>query len=622
MSDRYLNILLIEDNLGDAVLFREALNDLKAHYDLKHVLLLADAKKELKENIYDVILLDLSLPDGKGIENIKSVNEWSSKTPVVVLTGLNDQEVATEALRKGAQDYLIKGEADGGLFWKSMCYAVERKTIEEKLQLAKEKAEGATKAKSEFLAHMSHEIRSPLNIILGAAEALSRTSLTSEQEQYINMFKTSSDVLLSIINDILDLSRLEADKMEAEKVKFELVSLIDDLKNFYSISAEKKGIQLVFSVSKNIPRQVVGDPLRLRQVLFNLIGNAIKFTEKGSITLSVREEKGKYLFVVKDTGLGIPADKTELIFESFTQSKNSISRNYGGSGLGLAICKKLTALMGGEIWVESVEGKGSSFCFTITCFTEKNKNEKEEGREEPELLNGTKEDLELLIVDDSSDSRMLVKAFLKNENITVCEADSGEKALEVLNRKKFDLILMDMNMGEMDGCACLEKMREMGPGSLGYQIPIVAFTANAEDVIKERCKDVSFSSILHKPTSQVELLKCIANFRKEKSCKNEDKVKKESVFIEEGLKEIVPQYLHKKKKDIDVMGSLLEQEEWVKVQRLGHNMAGTGSSYGFVKISKIGFRIEEAAKNKNKRELQDEINGLSSYLSSIKVVYQ
>ncbi|MFC1585926.1 response regulator [Fibrobacterota bacterium] len=634
-----LRILLVEDNPGDMVLLRETLREMTgAHYELTHAERLGEAEKQLRESAFDVVLLDLNLPDGKGLGNISRISTAAGGVPIIVLTGLNDEMVAVEAVRQGAQDYLVKGNFAPDLFWRAMHYAVERKSIEEKLQQAKTQAEAATKAKSEFLAHISHEIRTPLNIILGAADLLSETSLDKAQKQYVEIFRTSGDTLLFLINDLLDLSKIEAGKIAMEKIDFSLQGLIEEIQKFMNIAAEKKQNRFSCEISPEVPEYIKGDPQRLRQVIFNLLGNAIKFTQNGKVCLKVQTRDGdapSLLFSIRDTGIGIPKSNLKVIFEAFTQSDSSTSRKFGGTGLGLAICSKLVKLMGGEIWVESKVNSGSTFHFTITFSKagarksvppEKPESQEKDGaldKYQPRLK--LEKPLKILLVDDSKDNRLLIRAILKRENIDLDEAEDGKKAFIKFAENAWDLVLMDMQMPEVDGYTCTRTIRDWEQRKDKTPTPVIALTAYSRKEDREKCLKAGCSEYLRKPIKKDDLIDMIEKFSSgeslERKLEQATPERPVSAKIDPLLKDLIPEYLEKKKAECNEILELTKAGDFERVAYIGHGMVGSGASYGFSDISKLGKEIELAAQKNDDNAIRKKAGELSVYLNDVKVVY-
>ena len=378
--------------------------------------------------------------------------------------------------------------------------------VNNELSHEKQRAEDASRAKSEFLANMSHEVRTPMNGVIGMTDLLLDTELSEEQREYASTVKDSADALLIVINDILDFSKIEAGKLDIEEVAFQPSDMLRETLSPLSVAADQKGLELVIETDPALPRAVLGDPGRIRQVITNLTSNAVKFTKQGEIVVAVRlegrqEDRVVLHFSVKDTGIGIPQEKQQAIFEPFTQADGSTTRSYGGTGLGLSISQQLVSLMGGRLWVESCPGAGATFHFTASLGIPS--EEQEPGPQQAVSLEG----LSVLIVDDNETNRIVLDKVLTRWGMNTTLADGAATAAAIIERCKetgslFDLILLDVCMPVMDGFQLCEHIRRQ-PELIGSTVMMLSSAGRREDAL--RCRELGIAGYLTKPIGHKEL---------------------------------------------------------------------------------------------------------------------
>ena len=675
-----LHILLIEDNAAEAFLLQESLAQVNRPPDVIHADTLDSALRYLKENIIDAILLDLALPDSEGLATLEQANAAADYLPIIVLTGLEDEAVAIEAVRKGAQDYLIKGQTGARQLMQTILRAVERKRLESALarsaqrnlllaeisakvaakteveellltvveaarkltsariscsgagyedgrfrfckvsqaeeipasvfhdacrdeeiyldpanqpvsnrlsdeelrsqarwwgltglpaathglmgarlvdvhgkatgsiivgdkergekfneedevllrQLAfitslalqhiesRKAAEAASIAKSQFLANMSHELRTPMNAILGMTDLALAEELPAKVYDYLQTARDSADVLLNILNEILDLSRIEAGRLELESTTFNLHKTVEQVIKTLRIRAGDKGLALIYSLPSQIPDLLIGDPLRFRQILINLVDNAIKFTHEGKIVVSaeVRKQTPESIlleFSVSDSGIGIRPEDQERIFSPFTQADASTTRNYGGTGLGLTISRKLVELMDGQLRVESPPNQGSTFYFTVSLkIPQLAAIESSETGRSP-YPSARRRALRILLAEDTPTNQKVAQYLLMKRGHIVEIARNGRQALELVAQHEYDVVLMDVQMPVMDGFQATSAIRALADPAKAH-LPIIAMTAHALKEDAARCIAAGMDAYVSKPIQVDEFIELVELF--------------------------------------------------------------------------------------------------------------
>ncbi|WP_438861664.1 ATP-binding protein [Flavobacterium maritimum] len=497
-------------------------------------------------------------------------------------------------------------------------------------------AENAVKAKQQFLSNMSHEIRTPMNAIIGFTKVVLKTDLTAKQKEYLNAIKMSGDALIVLINDILDLAKVDAGKMTFEKTPFKMKSSITAMLHLFETKIQEKNLRLVTEYDSNIPEVLVGDPVRLHQIILNLVSNAVKFTTKGKITVSVdllHEEEDKVIiqFSVTDTGIGISKEKIGKIFENFQQASSGTSRLYGGTGLGLAIVKQLVESQGGSIRVKSIVDEGSIFSFTLSF--QKTNSEAELENEIVELDTEIK-NIKVLVVEDIPLNQLLMKTLLDEFGFARDIAENGKIAIEKLKTNDYDIILMDLQMPEMNGFEATEYIRE----TMNSKIPIIALTADVTTVDLAKCKAVGMNDYIAKPVDErllyskiigilkkPKLEKTSTSLAKNQECKNitEKKIKCiDLVYLNQKTKsnpklmmEMISLYLSQTPPLINTIKQSLEDKNWQLLGAAAHKMIPSFSIMG------IGANFENLAKKIQEfavvQEHTEKINDLVVQLEEI-----
>lgn len=528
-------ILIVDDIIENLLTLEAVLGD----FDVEFVKALSgnEALALCLDNDFALAIIDIQMPEMDGYETVKIMRQIkrTRNLPIIYVSAIYKEEFHVEkGIEVGAVDFIIKPIPPKIIIGKVKIFLelynyrtqlenlVEKRTQELKnanleLSIARDEAERAARSKSVFLATMSHEIRTPLNGIIGMTHLLQGGQLNDEQKELLDIITVSGDNLLSIINDILDYSKIESRMIDLEKIPFSLKQTVEEIIRLLKLRVDEKGLDLYKNIHPSVPDNLIGDPLRLKQVLINLVSNAVKFTERGSITIhceAVGNENNRVelKFRVVDTGIGISDEGKDKLFKEFSQVDASTTRIYGGSGLGLAISKHLSQLMGGTIGVESTPGEGSDFWFTAWFdLAQDIVKSKSIGVIDEQLLLLTS--LKVLLVEDNYINQKVARYTLEKVGVACDVADNGEKAVEMYRLKKYDIILMDLMMPVKDGYEATSEIRSLEKKTMIQKpVRIVAMTANAMKEDRDLCLACGMDDFISKPFN-IQDLKRVLTFQ-------------------------------------------------------------------------------------------------------------
>ncbi|MCK8123073.1 MULTISPECIES: response regulator [unclassified Pseudoalteromonas] len=520
MLDKVTQLLLVEDDEDDYILTCDYLEQLDSHtFNVQWVSSPEQAIETLSKNEHDICLLDYRLGASNGLDVLKEAIANGFSGPIIMLTGQSDDELDSAALDAGAVDYLIKGEMSSSRFARAIRYALARKDVEGE-RVERLKAEAENRSKDRFLAHLSHELRTPLSSILGYTELLMQSDFSQQAENELGVIYRNGKHLLSLLNDVLDLSKIAADKLELTPSEVNLDSMLADVYTLMRVSVLDKGLALKFESDQALPLVARLDATRVRQILINLINNAVKFTDKGEIVVKAWTQHvdgtEMLFFSIKDSGMGIAPEKQQLIFKPFEQIADVESRSVGGAGLGLAICAELLSRMQGNISLHSEIGKGSTFTISVypgdISDVERQVLNFSSAPQLQSKLTPTKVHGRVLVVDDLRDLRMLVGHMISSCGARVDYAEHGQQALEKVRiadayKAPYDIIFIDIHMPIMGGKEATIELRKMG-----YKGPIIALTAATMKGIHEELAALGFNDVIPKPVDSSALYQCLQDY--------------------------------------------------------------------------------------------------------------
>jgi len=555
---------------------------------------------------------------------------------------LQDISFSNESFRlvpEGSHELRLLANTFNDLYGSFQDELVKRKQAEETMKAAKDEAERANRAKSEFLANMSHEIRTPLNTITGYNYLLENSNLNSKQKEYADKINIATENLLGIINEILDFSKIEARRMTIEIVDFDLLKILDDLCGMVGFEAQRKGVKLNLNIKPDVPQFLKGDPVRLKQVILNLLANSVKFTHAGSIDILVEllgkeQNQVNLRFDVTDTGIGISKEQKKSLFQAFTQGDASTSRKYGGTGLGLAICKKMVKLMGGHIEVASETGKGSTFSFTANFIIADSVLKEQEEAKTAKLTNIFAKK-KILLIEDNPTNLQMTKEILDQLGFDTDTAENGYMALQRVEQSVYDAILMDIRMPEMDGYEATRRIRALQSME---NLPVIALSADAVEGVAEKAKAAGMNGYLTKPLNPLKLIEVLKSYiqieatdenlgdmldegteasKDVQTCLDWEKGIRRIGGNKRKYREIIKQFISNHSEDANKLEDLLSSSDLTEAKILVHTIKGIANNIGAIGLKDASVTLEQVILNNDQNQLDQAMHDFKVNLQEL-----
>ena len=534
-------------------------------------------------NPFAVIYLDMRMPMGwDGLETAQHIREIDQEVRIILITAYMDHSLTDIRKKIGVKFEFLSKPVDSNELLQLTLSLATSWSQGRTLELALERAEAASKVKDDFLASMSHELRTPLTSILGNSKLMSGTRLSADQKSLMETIDISGRGLLALINDILDLSKIEAGKFVVEQTDYDFNLLVDEMEKTFSAVATESSLAFRIQVEKPFEQQFIGDGRRVSQVMINLLSNAFKFTDKGGITLSVWVNEQLH-FSVEDSGIGMSPEVLDRLFKPFEQADQTISRRYGGTGLGLHISWSLVELMGGSIDVHSIEDIGTKFEVILPCRLSDVKVA--EHKEETSLLMSSYFKGRVLVAEDIEELQILVRRMLEMVGVEVTLANNGKEAVELALMQPYDLVLMDMQMPEMDGIEATGLLRQVG-----FEVPIVALTANVMQQHREQFEEAGCTEFLSKPIDYEALMKVLDSYL-QPSDGAVSTINQEVAVAEIVDDELMQLFVERSAVHLERLKEALEKEDWASVRSAAHTVKGSGSTFGHPELTQLGKEV-------------------------------